>query len=62
MTAWYSTRGCRHKLKGLICAEYISALENHWKLKFCEHEKERLETSCISIVYLGGYVTTSNRL
>ena len=54
--------GCK-KLRNLkICAEYISALENHWKLKFCEHEKERLETSCISIVYLGGYITTSNRL
>ena len=54
--------GCK-KLRNLkICAEYISALENHWKYKFCEHEKERLEISGISIVYLGGYITTSNRL
>ena len=53
--------GCK-KLKNLkICAEYICALENHWKLKFCEHEKERLEISGISIVYLGEYITTSNR-
>ena len=54
--------GCKKLKKLKICAEYISALENHWKLKFYEHEKERLETSCISIVYLGGYITTSNRL
>ena len=54
--------GCK-KLRNLkICAEYISALENHWKFKFCEHEKERLEISGITMVYLGGYITTSNRL
>ena len=54
--------GCKKLKKLKICAEYISALENHWKYKFCEHEKERLEISGISIVYLGGYITTSNRL
>ena len=35
--------GCRKKLKSLICAKYMSALEHHFKEKFWEHD-EKLET------------------
>ena len=35
--------GCRKKLKSLICAKYMSALEHHFKKEFWEHD-EKLET------------------